>query len=66
MNNNLNNQAVPILEEIEFIYEDILRSEARANEENDLKHLGEFDKRFRKKRKQKRRIKVGKFKNKRI
>lgn len=66
MNNNLNNQAVPILEEIEFIYEDILRSEPRANEENDLKHLGEFYKRFRKKRKQKRRIKVGKFKNKRI
>lgn len=49
MNNNLNNQAVPTLEEIEFIYEDILRSEARANEENDLKHLGEFYKRFRKK-----------------
>lgn len=49
MNNNLNNQAVPTLEEIESIYEDILRSEARANEENDLKHLGEFYKRFRKK-----------------
>lgn len=47
MNNNLNNQAVPTLEEIESIYEDILRSEARANEENDLKHLGEFYKRFR-------------------
>lgn len=65
MNNNLNNQDVPTLEEIESIYEDILRSEARANEENDLKHLGEFYKRFRK-RKQKRRIKVGKFNNKRI
>ncbi|MHA3224639.1 hypothetical protein ACV7JQ_01335 [Globicatella sulfidifaciens] len=49
MNNNLNNQAVPTLEEIESIYEDILRSEARVNEENDLKHLGEFYKRFRKK-----------------
>lgn len=49
MNNNLNNQAVPTLKEIESIYEDILRSEARANEENDLKHLGEFYKRFRKK-----------------
>lgn len=49
MNNNFNNQAVPTLEEIESIYEDILRSEARANEENDLKHLGEFYKRFRKK-----------------
>ena len=49
MNNNLNNQAVPTSEEIESIYEDILRSEARSNEENDLKHLGEFYKRFRKK-----------------
>jgi hypothetical protein CLOSPO_02157 len=48
MNNNLNNQAVPTLEEIEFIYEDILRSESRLNEENDLEILGEFYKRFRK------------------
>ena len=50
MNNNLNNQAVPTLEEIESIYEDILRSEARANEENDLKHLGEFYKDLEKKK----------------
>lgn len=48
MNNNLNNQAVPTLEEIESIYEDILRSESRSNEENDLEILGEFYKRFRK------------------
>lgn len=48
MNNNLNNQAVPTLEEIESIYEDILRSESRLNEENDLVNLGEFYKRFRK------------------
>lgn len=48
MNNNLNNQAVPTLEEIESIYEDILRSESRTNEENDLEILGEFYKRFRK------------------
>ena len=48
MNNNLNNQAVPTLEEIESIYEDILRSESRTNEENDLEILGGFYKRFRK------------------
>lgn len=48
MNNNLNNQAVPTLEEIESIYEDILRSEARSNDESDLENLGEFYKRFRK------------------
>ena len=48
MNNNLNNQAVPTLEEIESIYEDVLRSESRSNEENDLEILGEFYKRFRK------------------
>lgn len=48
MNNNLNNQAVPTLEEIESIYEDILRSESRSNDENDLENLGEFYKRFRK------------------
>lgn len=48
MNNNLNNQTVPTLKEIESIYEDILRSESRSNEENDLEILGEFYKRFRK------------------
>lgn len=46
--NKDNNHAVPSIEEIQSIYEDILRNEAIANKEKDLEKSGEFYKRFRK------------------
>lgn len=52
MNNNLNNQAVPTLEEIESIYEDILRNEARISEVEDLEETSEFYNKYRKKENQ--------------
>lgn len=48
-NNNLSSQSVPTLEEIQEIYEDILRNEARISEEEDLEETSEFYKRYRNK-----------------
>ncbi|WP_044566837.1 hypothetical protein [Anaerococcus provencensis] len=52
MNNNLNNQAVPTLEEVQEIYEDILRNEARISEVGDLEETSEFYNKYRKKENQ--------------
>ncbi len=47
-NKNLNNQALPTLDEIQKIYEDLLREEAsHINEDYEVKS-GEFFKNFRK------------------
>lgn len=48
-NNNLSSQSVPTLEEIQEIYEDILRNEARISEEEDLEETSEFYRKYRKK-----------------
>lgn len=48
-NNNLSSQSVPTLEEIQEIYEDILRNEARISEEEDLKETSKFYRKYRKK-----------------
>ncbi len=45
--NNLNNQALPTLDEIQKMYEDVLRSEASEENESNLES-GEFFKAFRK------------------
>lgn len=45
--NNLNNQAIPTLDEIQKVYEDVLRSKASEENESNLES-GEFFKAFRK------------------
>ena len=54
--NNLNNQALPTLDEIQKMYEDVLRSEASEENESNLES-GEFFKNFRKYEKKDEKIK---------